>query len=131
MPRMTALKSLGLENFWRADLEESAPAGKLLYRRGAGPKHMLRETPPAPSSYIPAARSSGPGRRRNFSEADKRRIVEKTCCEGASASGVARRYGVGTRSLFSWKQALAPGIEVELVGGSASNAMSIPRRCAA
>jgi hypothetical protein len=110
MPRMTASKSLELEKYWRGYLdgwrrrdlnqreycelhglplkrfgnwraplrhEESASVGKPLYRRGAG-------------------------RRRNFSEADKRRIVEETCCEGASVSGVAKRYGVGTRSLFSW-----------------------------
>ena len=74
---------------------------------------MLKETPLAPSSYIPTARSGGPGRRRNFSEADKRRIVEETCREGASVSGVARRYGIGTRLLFSWKQELAPAAKAE------------------
>ncbi len=71
-------------------------------------KHMLKEMPSAPSSYIPSARSTQPGRRRNFSEADKRRIVEETCREGASVSGVARKYGIGTRLLFSWKKELTP-----------------------
>jgi transposase len=74
---------------------------------------MLKETPPAPSSYIPSARSAQPGQRRNFSEADKRRIVEETCREGASVSGVARKYGIGTRLLFAWKKELAPAAKTE------------------
>ena len=69
---------------------------------------MPKEIPSAPSSYIPSSRSGGSGRRRNFSEADKRRIVEETCREGASVSGVARKYGIGTRLLFSWKKELTP-----------------------
>ena len=111
------LHGLPLKRFgnWRATLrhEEPAGAGKLLYRRGGGLKHMsehmLKEIPSAPSSYIPSARSGGSGRRRNFSEAEKRRIVEETCREGASVSGVARRYGIGKRLLFSWKKELTPG----------------------
>ena len=110
------LHGLPLKRFgnWRAKLrhEEPAATGKLLYRRGGGLKHMsehmLKEIPSAPSSYIPSARSGGSGRRRNFSAADKRRIVEETCREGASVSGVARRYGIGTRLLFSWKKELTP-----------------------
>ncbi len=115
------LHGLPLKRFgnWRATLkhEEPASAGKLLYRRGGGlkhmSKHMLKEIPSTPSGHIPSARSGGPGRRRNFSEADKRRIVEETCREGASVSGVARRYGIGTRLLFSWKQELAPAAKAE------------------
>ena len=76
-------------------------------------KHMLKENPSAPSSYIPSARSGGPGKRRRFSAADKRRIVEETCRQGASVSGVARKYGIGTRLLFSWKQELAPAAKTE------------------
>jgi transposase-like protein len=115
------LHGLPLKRFgnWRAKLrhEEPASAGKLLYRRGGGLKHMSehmrRENPPAPSRYIPSARSGGSGGRRNFSEADKRRIVEETCREGASVSGVARKYGIGTRLLFSWKKELAPAAKTE------------------
>ncbi len=115
------LHGLPLKRFgnWRAKLkhEEPASAGKLLYRRGGGlkhmSKHMLKENPSAPSSYIPSARSGGPGKRRNFRAADKRRIVEETCREGASVSGVARKYGIGTRLLFSWKQELAPAAKTE------------------
>ena len=115
------LHGLPLKRFgnWRAKLkhEEPASAGKLLYRRGGGlkhmSKHMLKENPSAPSSYIPSARSGGPGKRRNFRAADKRRIVEETCREGASVSGVARKHGIGTRLLFSWKQELAPAAKTE------------------
>jgi transposase-like protein len=115
------LHGLPLKRFgnWRAKLkhEEPASASKLLYRRGGGlkhmSKHMLKENPSAPSSYIPSARSGGPGKRRNFRAADKRRIVEETCREGASVSGVARKYGIGTRLLFSWKQELAPAAKTE------------------
>ncbi len=61
--------------------EEPASAGKLLYRRGDGPRHMSRhmskEIPSATSSQIPSARSAPPGARRRFSAADKRRIVEE------------------------------------------------------
>ncbi len=113
MPRMTAGKRSELESFWRAHLdgwrrsdlnqreycelhglplkrfgnwrvtlkhEEPASAGKLLYRRGGGLKHMSKHM----LKEIPSARSGSSGRRRNFSEADKRRIVEETCREGAS-----------------------------------------------
>ena len=37
------------------------------------------------------------GRRRQFSEEDKRRIVEETCRPGQSLSAVARRYGIDLR----------------------------------
>ncbi len=69
--------------------------------------HMTKEIPSAPSSYIPSARSTPPGARRRFGEADKRRIVEETERPGASVSGVARQYGITARLLFRWKQELA------------------------
>ncbi len=59
---------------WRAKLkhEEPASAGKLLYRRGGGLRHMsshmTKEIVPPPSGYIPSARSAPPGARRRFSE---------------------------------------------------------------
>ncbi len=116
------LHGLPLKRFgnWRAKLKhkEPASAGKLLWRRGGGLKHMsehmLKEIPSAPSSYIPSARSGGSGRRRNFGAADKRRIVEETCREGASVSGVAKKYGIGTRLLFAWKKEMAPAVKTEM-----------------
>ncbi len=72
------LHGLPLKRFgnWRAKLkhEESASASKLLYRRGDGlkhmSKHMTKEIVPPPSGYIPSARSTPPGGRQRFSEAD-------------------------------------------------------------
>jgi hypothetical protein len=50
------------------------------------------------------------GRRRAFSEDDKRLIVEEAAQPGASLSAVARSYGIAARVLFRWKQDLAgPG----------------------
>ncbi len=95
---------------WRAKFRHEGPpkTGRLLYRRGGGPEHMLkhmrREIPPEPATYIPSARSGDNGRRRNFSLADKKRMVEEACREGASISGVAKKYGIGRRLLFHWKQ---------------------------
>jgi transposase-like protein len=109
------LHGLPLKRFgnWRAKLkhEEPASAGKLLYRRGGGLRHMsshvTKEIAPQPSGYIPSARSAPPGARRRFSEPDKRRIVEEAERPGASVSGVARLYGITARLLFRWKQELA------------------------
>ena len=101
------LHGLPLKRFgnWRAKYkhEDDVAGQKLLWRRGGGLKHMsehvLKEISSAVSSYIPSARSGGSGRRLNFSKADKRRIVEETCREGASVSGVAsglnQRMGSG------------------------------------
>ena len=115
------LHGLPLKRFgnWRATLkhEEPASAGKLLYRRGGGlghmSRHMSKETPLAPSHYIPSARSAPPGARRHFSAADKKRIVAQAERPGASVSGVARQYGITTRLLFRWKQELAPAAKTE------------------
>lgn len=68
-----------------------------------------------PASYIPSGLSSSSGKRRNFSEADKRRIVGEACRPGASVSGVAKKYGLGRRLLFHWKQELAPEGEAETI----------------
>lgn len=107
------LHGLPLKRFenWRAKFkhEDKEPPRKLLWRRGGGlkhvPEHMLKEAPSAPSGYIPSVR---PVARRNFSEADKRRILEEAARPGASISGVARKYDIGARLLFAWKQELTP-----------------------
>ncbi len=67
----------------------------------------------APASHIPSIRSTPPGKRRRFSEADKRRIVEEADRPGASVSDVARRHGIAVRQLFRWKQELAPAAKTE------------------
>ncbi|MCH7795060.1 MAG: transposase [Proteobacteria bacterium] len=111
------LHGLPLKRFgnWRAKLkhEEPTSAGKLLYRRGGGLSHMTKGAVPAPTSHIPSARSTPPGKRRRFSEADKRRIVEAADRPGASVSDVARRHGIAVRQLFRWKQERAPAAKTE------------------
>ena len=57
---------------------------------------------------IPPARE---GRRRRFSEADKRQILEEAIRPGARFSEVARRYGIAERVLFRWKQERTPAAE--------------------
>lgn len=107
------LHGLPLKRFgnWRAQLkgEDDVPREELLWRRGGGDKHMfkhrLKPSPKRPPSNLPSTRS---GSRRTFSEADKRRILAETAAEGATVSGVARKYGIGTRLLFAWKKELLP-----------------------
>src|SRR5258708_6742091 len=81
------------------------PARKVLYRRRGlshalshglshGLSHDLRPT-------IPPARE---GRRRKFSEADKRQILEQAVLPDACFAEVARRYGMAECVLFRWKQ---------------------------
>jgi transposase-like protein len=112
-------QGLSLKAFgnWRAKFkaEPQPPPRKLLYRRGGLShrvshtvshrlSHMTNGSPEQPLN-IPPARE---GHRRNFSEADKRRIVEEAVQPGASLSDVARRYGIAARVLFRWKQEFKP-----------------------
>jgi hypothetical protein len=91
---------------WRAKFkaEPQMPARKVLYRRRGlshalshGLSHDLRPT-------IPPARE---GRRRKFSEANKRQILEQAILPDACFAEVARRYGIAERVLFRWKQEAA------------------------
>jgi transposase-like protein len=116
------LHGLPLKRFgnWRAKLKDAGEERtyKLLYRRGGGlkhmPEHMLhRETGRRSAGYVPSARLLPPGGRRRFSKADKKRVVEEASQPGASVSSVARRYGIGTRLLFQWKQELEQSAPAE------------------
>ena len=69
---------------------------------------------------MPPARE---GHRRQFSEADKRRIVDEAARPGASLSEVARGYGIAARVLFRWKQELTvPPLFVSVEIADAPNA---------
>jgi len=48
-------------------------------------------------------------RRRNYSDADKRRLIEEATRENASVSGVARKYGISTDLMFRWRKKLGMG----------------------
>jgi transposase-like protein len=96
---------------WRAkfNAEPQLPVRKLLCRR-RGLSHTLSHSvshmtngSPVSGPIVPPARE---GHRRQFSEGDKRRIVEEAVQPGASLSEVARGYGIAARVLFRWKQEL-------------------------
>ena len=42
--------------------------------------------------------------RRRWSDEDKRRLVAETLAPGATVHGVARRHGVNTSQLFTWRK---------------------------
>ena len=44
--------------------------------------------------------------RRRWTEADKRRLVAETLAPGETVHGVARRHGVNTSQLFTWRKQL-------------------------
>ena len=98
---------------WRAKFkaEPQPPVRQLLYRR-RGLSHTLSHSVSQSLGHmtygcaeliVPLARA---GRRRKFSEVDKRQIVEQAIQPGASLSELARRYGIAARVLFRWKQKL-------------------------
>ena len=49
--------------------------------------------------------------RRRWSEEDKRRLVAETMAAGGTVHGVARRYGVNTSQLFTWRKQLRTGAD--------------------
>lgn len=111
------LHGLPLKRFenWRAKYryEDHRYPRKVLYRRNGDLGHMTspmtKEVEAVRGTYILSGRSSGA--RRNFGEADKRRIVEEASREGASISGVARKYGIAAAAVFRWRKDLAPAPE--------------------
>jgi hypothetical protein len=94
-----SLKSFGN---WRGQLKrEDVAGGDARWGRHPRLRHMV--SPMAIPMAIPMANEAADrapavvtrtGRRRQFSEEDKRRIVEETCRPGQSLSAVARRYGI-------------------------------------
>lgn len=49
--------------------------------------------------------------RRRWSDEDKRRLVTETLAPGATVHGVARRHGVNTSQLFTWRKQLRLELE--------------------
>ena len=47
--------------------------------------------------------------RRRWSESQKRTIVEETCAEGETVTGVALRHGVSRSMLFAWRKRFLEG----------------------
>jgi hypothetical protein len=112
---------------WRAKFkaEPQPPARKVLYRRGAvshtlshGLSHGLSHDL---GPVLPPARE---GRRRKFSEADKRQILEEAMRPYARLSELARRYGIAERILFRWKQEMKPAAAPMFVAVEVTDAPS-------
>ena len=112
--------NISLKNFgnWRAQLKRVALMGSQA-RWGHYPR--LRRTPsdvsprakPGANPRVTMALSAAvppPGKRREFSEELKQRIVGETCRAGASASDIARRYGLDLRLLRRWRKAYATAL---------------------
>jgi hypothetical protein len=119
--------NVSLKNFgnWRAQLKRVALVGSEA-RWGHYPR--LRRTladlsprakpgvNPRVKTPVPAAVRS-PGKRREFSEELKQRIVTETSRPGASASEIARRYGLDLRLLRRWRKAYAAALPAKQVMG--------------
>jgi hypothetical protein len=119
--------NISLKNFgnWRAQLKRVALMGSEA-RWGHYPR--LRRTladlspraepgvNPRVKTPVPAAVRS-PGKRREFSEELKHRIVMETSRPGASASEIARRYGLDLRLLRRWRKAYASSLPAKQVMG--------------
>src|SRR5512132_3807359 len=50
------------------------------------------------------------GKRRRWSEAERRQIVEETLAAGASVARVARAHGVNANQVFSWRRLYQRGL---------------------
>lgn len=61
------------------------------------------ETEPNTPLAVPEPRA---GRRRRFSNAEKRSILEEAQAPGQTVSSVGRRYGLSVSLLFRWKRQL-------------------------
>ncbi len=65
------------------------------------------------NGLVDTKRQSGATKRRQYSEALKRRMVAETQVPGASVSVVARRHDVNSNQLFRWRRQLLPKAVVE------------------
>jgi len=122
---------------WRAKFRHEDPrlTGKLLYRRGGAPDTSAstgaKDIPRA--TWIPSGRSGDGARRRDFSLADKKRILAEAERDGASVNGVAKTYGIAPSVVFRWRKDLTPDpqpgpvfAEVKLSGAPAGDATLAP-----
>ncbi len=65
-------------------------------------------------------------KRRQWSEAEKRRIVAETLEPGSSVSIVARRHDVNANQVFKWRRELAPEAAVEPTPAAAESVTLLP-----
>ena len=65
------------------------------------------------TGLVDTKQQPSPTKRRQYSEALKRRMVAETQALGASVSIVARRHDVNSNQLFRWRRQLLPKAAVE------------------
>ena len=65
-----------------------------------------------------SAESKSVHRRRRWTHEDKKAIVAETEGPGASISGVARKYGIAPRLLFSWRRQLSEEMSLTTRSGA-------------
>ena len=65
------------------------------------------------TGLVDTKQQPSPTKRRQYSEALKRRMVAETQAPGASVSIVARRHDVNSNQLFRWRRQLLPKAAVE------------------
>ena len=65
------------------------------------------------TGLVDTKQEPSPTKRRQYSEALKRRMVAETQAPGASVSIVARRHDVNSNQLFRWRRQLLPKAAVE------------------
>lgn len=135
--------SISLKSFgnWRAQLKRIALAGhharwghyprlrkvpeilshmaNHVAKRGLSPRVNPRaKTVPNPRAKAPVLVAAKPScGRRQFSDDAKRHIVAETCRPGASASDIARRYGLDLRLLRRWRKAFGSALSVSRISG--------------
>ena len=89
---------------WSAEFKNEqtiVPEG-LLYRRGGGDQPRFK--PRRREMHPPPRR-----RRRDYSDADKKRIIDEASRENGSVSAVARKYGISASLMFQWRKQLGMG----------------------
>ena len=80
----------------------------------------------------------GVERRRRWSRDDKMRIIEETLAPGAVVTEIARRHGIATSLVFTWRRrarlatvaSTGPRlVPVQVTGAEASDRLKPQRRC--
>lgn len=81
----------------------------------------------APRTTASAIEDKGIHRRRRWTHEEKKAIVAETEGPGASISGVARKYGIAPRLLFSWRRQLSEEMALTTRSGAKIVPISIVR----
>jgi transposase len=74
---------------------------------------MVTATEVSANGLVDTKRKSVKRKRRQWSEAEKRRVVSETLEPGSSVSIVARRHDVNANQVFKWRRELVPGAQRE------------------